>query len=257
MPNSNGIVSENDLMQCELELSIVLPAYNEASRIEQCIKGVKHAVTALTSSYELVVVEDGSTDGTTSIVAALSKTDPHLSLLHSAHRLGKGTAVKKGLGSAKGDVVVFMDVDLATSLESLPIIVKSTRESQGLVIGSRHVKGSKVCRSFTRTASSLTYNLLVRLIFHDGVHDHQCGFKAMNRQVATFLRDNSKSNGFFLDTEMILLCKSHGISVTEVAVSWIEIKKKNSHGVRIFRDSAKLGFDLLRFRLANYPQDQT
>jgi len=237
-------------MPCDLELSIVLPAYNEASRIEQCIKEVKRAVTALTSSYEIVVIEDGSTDGTTSIIDSLSKTDSNLSFHHSPQRLGKGKAIKKGLGSAKGDVVVFMDVDLATSLEFLPIMVKSTRESQGLVIGSRHVRGSKVCRSFTRTASSLTYNLLVRLIFHDGVHDHQCGFKAMNREVATFLRDNAKSDGFFLDTEMILLCKSRRIPVTEVAVSWIEVEKKDSHGIRIFRDSTKLGFDLLRFRLA-------
>jgi len=238
------------MMPCDLELSIVLPAYNEASRIEQCIKEVKRAVTALTSSYEIVVIEDGSTDGTTSIIDFLSKIYSNLSFHHSPRRQGKGKAIKKGLGSVKGDVVVFMDVDLATSLESLPIIVKSTRESQGLVIGSRHVRGSKVCRSFTRTASSLIYNLLVRLIFHDGVHDHQCGFKAMNREVAAFLRDNAKSDGFFLDTEMILLCRNRRIPVTEVAVSWIEIKKKDSHGIRIFRDSSMLGFDLLRFRLA-------
>jgi len=95
---------------------------------------------------------------------------------------------------------------------------------------------------------------LVRLVFLDGVHDHQCGFKAMSREVATFLRDNVKSDGFFLDTEMVLLCKSRRIPVTEVAVSWIEIKKKDSHGIRIFRDSIKLGFDLLHFRLAtNHP----
>ena len=237
-------------MPCDLKLSIVLPAYNEASRIEQCIQKVERAVTALTNSYEIIVVEDGSTDGTASVVTALSKTAPNLSFIHSVQRLGKGKAVRKGLGSVRGDVVVFMDVDLATSLESLPIMVKITREDTGLVIGSRHVKGSKVRRSFSRTASSLTYNLLVRLFFHDGIHDHQCGFKAMKREVATFLRDNAKSDGFFLDTEMILLCKSHKIPVTEVAVNWIEIKKKNSHGVRIFRDSAKLGLDLLRFRLA-------
>jgi glycosyltransferase AglD len=236
-------------MPCELELSIVLPAHNEAPRIQRCIQEVERAVTALTSSYEIVVVEDGSTDGTTSIVTALSKTYPHLLYLHSARRLGKGKAIKKGLGSAKGNVIVFMDVDLATGLESLPMIIKIVREGQGLVIGSRHVKGSKVRRSLTRTASSLTYNLLVRLIFHDRIRDHQCGFKAMTRGVASFLRDNVKSDGFFLDTEVILLCKTRKIPVTEVPVSWTEIRKKNSHGVRIFQDSAKLGFELLRFRL--------
>lgn len=236
-------------MPCKLDLSIILPAHNEASRIEQCVQKVKSAATALTSSYEIFVVEDGSIDGTDSVVTALSKTVPNLSFIHSVQRLGKGKAVRKGLSSVKGEVVVFMDVDLAASLDSLPIIVKIAREEQGLVIGSRHVKGSKVNRSFTRTASSLIYNLLVRLLFLDGIHDHQCGFKAMKREVATFLRDNAKSDGFFLDTEMILLCKSRKIPVTEIAVNWIEIKKKNSHGVRIFRDSTKLGFDLLQFRL--------
>lgn len=237
------------LVLCDVEISILLPAYNEASRIEHCIGEVKRAVTAFARSYEIVVVEDGSVDETTNIVANLSKTDPNLSFLHSANRLGKGKAVKRGLGSVKGDIVVFMDVDLATSLEILPQIVKLAQKDNGLVIGSRHVKGSRVRRSFTRTVSSLTYNLLVRMFFRDDVQDHQCGFKAMNREIAGFLRDNVKSDGFFLDTEMILLCKRHGIPVIEVAVSWTETRKKNSHGVRIFRDSAKLGFDLLRFRL--------
>jgi glycosyltransferase involved in cell wall biosynthesis len=232
-----------------MEISILLPAYNEASRIERCITEVERAVSKLTGSYEVIVVEDGSTDGTPDIVAGLSKTDSHLSLLHSTVRLGKGNAIKKGLRSAVGDVVVFMDVDLATSLAFLPRMVKLAKEHRGLVVGSRHVKGSRVRRSFTRTLSSLTYNLLVRLLFWDGIHDHQCGFKAMSRAVAEYLRDNVESKGFFLDTEMILRCKMRGIPVTEVGVDWVEVGKKNAPGIRLFRDSAKLGLDLLRFRL--------
>ncbi|MCW4046735.1 MAG: glycosyltransferase family 2 protein [Candidatus Bathyarchaeota archaeon] len=232
-----------------MEISIVLPAYNEASRIKGSIREVKRAVSKLTGSFEIIVVEDGSTDGTADIVTELSKNDSHLQLLHSETRLGKGKAVKKGLGSATGDVVVFMDVDLATSLTFLPQVVELAKARRALVVGSRHVKGSRVQRSFMRTLSSLSYNLLVRLLFQDGVHDHQCGFKAMRREVAQFLRDSVESNGFFLDTEMILRCKMQGIPVVEVGVDWVEVRKKNAAGVRLFRDSLKLGLALLRFRL--------
>jgi glycosyltransferase involved in cell wall biosynthesis len=249
MLSSIGLCLEIVPVLSGMEISIVLPAYNEASRIKKSIREVTRAVRRLTGSYEIVVVEDGSTDGTPDIITELSKNDIHLRLLHSKTRLGKGKAVKKGLGSATGDVVVFMDVDLATSLAFLPRIIKLARTRKTLVIGSRHVKGSRVNRSFMRTLSSLTYNLLVRLLFQDGVHDHQCGFKAMSHEVASFLRGNVESDGFFLDTEMILRCKMQGIPVVEVGVDWVEVRKRNAAGVRLFRDSLKLGLDLLRFRL--------
>jgi glycosyltransferase involved in cell wall biosynthesis len=232
-----------------MDVSIVLPAYNEASRIKRSIREVTRAVRRLRGSYEIIVVEDGSTDGTADVVTELSKNDSHLRFLHSKTRLGKGKAVKKGLGSATGNVIVFMDVDLATSLAFLPRIIELARARRALVVGSRHAKGSRVQRSFMRTLSSLTYNLFVRLLFQDGVHDHQCGFKAMSREIASFLRGSVESDGFFLDTEMILRCKMQGIPVVEVGVDWVEVRKRNSAGVRLFRDSLKLGLDLLRFRL--------
>ena len=238
-------------MLCDVEMSILLPAYNEALRIKHCLREVSRAAKELTESFEIIVVEDGSIDRTADIVTSISRCDAHLRLLHSPNRLGKGKAVRKGLKDAKGSIVVFMDVDLSASLKFLPKITELARTTKGLVIGSRHVKGSRVRRSFVRTISSLTYNLLVRLIFRDGVRDHQCGFKAMSNEVAEFLRENLKSEGFFLDTEMILLCKMHGVPVTEIALDWIEVRKRNAHGVRLFRDSAKLAIELLRFRLTH------
>jgi glycosyltransferase involved in cell wall biosynthesis len=233
----------------EKEISIILPAYNEASRIEKCIREVTRAVRSFSGSYEIIVTEDGSTDGTEKIVANLSRSNPQLSLLHSPVRLGKGKAIKKALASAEGTIIVFMDVDLSTSLSHLPQIVKLAREHRGMAIGSRHVKSSKVQRSFSRTVFSLSYNLFVRLLFLDCVHDHQCGFKAMSREVATVVLDKTASDGFFFDTEMILWCKKLGFPVTEVAVEWTEISKKGATAVRLVSDAAKLGLDLLRFRL--------
>ena len=231
------------------DISIVLPAHNEALRIEKCLREIEHASAAISSSYEVIVAEDGSTDGTSCIVAKLSTNNPNMILLHSPFRLGKGKAIKNALHSAKGDVIVFMDVDLPANLKYLQGIVQIAKEQRGLAIGSRHLKTSRVKRSFTRTLSSLTYNLFVRTLFLDGVRDHQCGFKAMSREVAQVVREKVKSNGFFFDTEMILWCKRLGFPVVEVGVEWLETKKRNESGVRLFRDSVRIGIELLKFRL--------
>ena len=142
-----------------------------------------------------------------------------------------------------------MDVDLSVSLNFLPYVVELAKRRKGLAVGSRHVKSSRVIRSFGRNLFSLSYNLLVRLLFLDSIHDHQCGFKAMSHEVAEFLRENARSEGLFLDTEMILLCKKSGFPVIEVGVDWIENRKRNESKVRLFHDSLKMGIELLRFRL--------
>ncbi|MCW4044010.1 MAG: glycosyltransferase family 2 protein [Candidatus Bathyarchaeota archaeon] len=231
------------------DISIVLPACNEASRIEKCLREVEQVLSAFSNSYEIIVAEDGSTDGTYHILKKLAENKPQINVLHSPVRLGKGKAIKNALRSAKGEIIVFMDADLSASLEFLPRIVQLAKEKCGLAIGSRHVKGSRVHRPFTRALSSLTYNLCARILFLDGIRDHQCGFKAMNRKAAQIVQKNVKANGFFLDTEMILQCKRRGVPVVEVAVDWTETKKKNESDVKLFRDAARMGRDLLRFRL--------
>lgn len=233
----------------EKEISIVLPAYNEAMRLEKCVREVERAVSSFSSSYEIIIAEDGSTDSTHCIAAKIAKNNPHVSFLHSPVRLGKGKAIKNALRSARGDVIVFVDVDLSANLNALSHIVQIAKQQRGLAIGSRHVKGARVRRPFTRTVFSLTYNLLARALFLDGIRDHQCGFKAMSREVAEVVRDNVKSDGFFLDTEMILRCKRRGVSVVEVGVEWSEIKKRSESVIKPFHDAAKMGADLLRFRL--------
>jgi glycosyltransferase involved in cell wall biosynthesis len=231
------------------EISVLLPAYNEALQIEKCLREVNHALSSLSDSYEIIVAEDGSTDGTNCVVADLSKAIPRLTLLHSPVRLGKGKAITNALNSAKGDVIIFMDVDLSTSLDCLPQVLKLVKEHGGMVIASRYVEGSKVRRPASRTLFSLAYNLLVRALFLDGIHDHQCGFKAMSHEVAEVLGD-VKSNGFFFDTEMIIRCRESGFPVMEIGVEWSENRNRKSK-VRLFRDAAEITLDMLRFRFGN------
>src|SRR3990170_8894664 len=197
------------------EISVILPAYNEALHIAKCVQEVERAVSSLSDFYEIIVAEDGSTDETHRLIASIAETNPKVSFLHSPVRLGKGKAIKNALGTAKGNIIVFMDVDLSTSLKSLPQIIKQVRNHGGMAIGSRHIKGSKVQRHTSRTLFSLAYNIFVRMLFMDGIRDHQCGFKAMSREAAGVLR-HVKSDGFFFDTEMILRCKKLGFPVMEV-----------------------------------------
>jgi glycosyltransferase involved in cell wall biosynthesis len=233
----------------EKEISIILPAYNESQLIEKCIQAVEDKVRFFSDSYEIIVSEDGSTDGTNLVVSRMAQTNRNVILLHSPVRLGKGKAIKKALSHSKGDVIVFMDVDLATSLDCLQSLFEVVKTHGGMAIGSRHVKGSRVQRNASRTLFSLTYNLFVRLLFLDGIHDHQCGFKAISRNVAETVLDSSKSDGYFFDTEMIVRCKKLGFPVAEVAVNWSETGKKGHSKINPFRDAKKIGLDMLAFRL--------
>jgi glycosyltransferase AglD len=232
------------------EISVLLPAYNEALQIEKCVREVDHAVSSFSGSYEIIVAEDGSTDGTDSIVSGLLNSVPNLSFQHSPVRLGKGKAIKNAVDSAKGEVIVFMDVDLATSLDCLPQVIRQVEEHGGMVIGSRHVAGSRVHRRPSRTLFSLAYNLLVRVLFLDSIHDHQCGFKAMRHEVAESVGD-IKSNGFFFDTEMILRCKKSGFPIMEVGVEWSENRSRSTSKVRLFHDAARIGLDLFKFKFGD------
>jgi glycosyltransferase AglD len=230
------------------ELSILLPAYNEAAQIERCVQEVEVKVKKFSGSYEIIVSEDGSTDGTDVIVARIAKDNPNLVLLHSPQRLGKGKGIKNALSASKGKFIVFMDVDLATDLACLPALLRVVKENGGMAIGSRHVPGASVERRFTRTLSSLTYNALVRLLFWDGIRDHQCGFKMMSREVAETVLQFSKTDGYFFDTEMIVRCKKLGFPVIEVPVNWTE-KNRGGSKVNPIRDGKKIGMDMLSFRL--------
>jgi glycosyltransferase involved in cell wall biosynthesis len=225
--------------------------HNEARRIERCVDEVEKKVKSFSRSYEIIIAEDGSTDGTNIIGARLAEKNP-VKFLHSPVRLGKGKAIKRAMCMAHGDVIVFLDADLAANLSHLPRIVEAVRRNGGMAVGSRYVVGSSVRRPFSRTFFSVAYNLLVRMLFCDGVRDHQCGFKAFSHELAEVLCSKAESDGLFLDTEMIVWAKRLGYAVTEVGVEWRELRSKGESKVRLFRDTLKMGMELLRFRLKLY-----
>ena len=140
-----------------------------------------------------------------------------------------------------------MDADLATNLQCLPGMLKQIERGYDIVIGSRNITGSNVSRPFSRTLSSLFYNFLVRLVFSDGIHDHQCGFKVFRSNVLDSI-GTIESNGFFFDTELLVRAKKQGYSIVEYPVIWQEPLDRKSK-INILRDGLKIGIELLKLRI--------
>jgi len=238
----------NEFTDDQLRVSIVLPVYNEAKVIEKNLVKIMDYVEKFFKDYQIIVAEDGSSDGTDLIVKRLVECNPKIVHVHSDKRRGKGWALKRAFKIAKGKKVIFMDADLASSLEQLPLMFRMIEEGFALAVGSRAIRGSKAKRLPLRKLASEIYNLLVRLLFMDGIHDHQCGFKAFNRDLALSILDEIKDNGFFFDTELIIRMRRRGYSIVEVPIKWEEQADRESK-FRLVRDGIKILMNLFKLRI--------
>jgi len=208
---------------------------------------IEKAVSQIARSYEIIIAEDGCFDETAKIATEISNNRSKVIHLHSDHRLGKGQALKKASIASKGQILVFMDVDLSTSLDHLHDIVKLVENGYDAVIASRHIKGSCVRRPFSRSIASRSYNLLVRLLFWDNVSDHQCGFKGFNYKTLKGIIDKVTENGFLFDTELIVRMKQKGLRIIEIPVKWTEPEGRIP-AFNLFADGIRMGLRLVRLR---------
>jgi hypothetical protein len=235
----------------EMDLSLVVPAYNEASTLRQNLALLEKVASQVTDSFEIIVTEDGCTDETAKIAADVSNNCSKVTHLHSDHRLGKGLALKRALKASKGQVLVFMDADLSTSLDHLHDVVKLVENGCDVVIGSRHVKGSYVRRPLSRAIASRAYNLLVKLLFRDNVSDHQCGFKGFNHQALKGVIDEVTENGFLFDTDLIVRMKQKGLRIIEIPVKWTEPEDRIPK-FNLLADGIRMGLKLVKLRFKTW-----
>ncbi|MEM1671662.1 MAG: lysylphosphatidylglycerol synthase domain-containing protein [Archaeoglobaceae archaeon] len=226
-----------------MKVSIVLPAYNEAKRLRNAVEKIEEHAKALGYDYEIVIAEDGSTDGTDKIAKEIAEKNPRVKHLHSDQRLGRGKALMNAFRNCSGDVVVYMDVDLSTDLRHLKEIVSAIVEGYDIATGSRLMKESKAKRPLKRDLASKAYNLLVRLLLGSKLHDHQCGFKAFKKDVILEIGALAKDTHWFWDTEVLVLAQKKGYKVKEIPVIW-------EHGgetkVRFKKDVLYMFFQILR-----------
>ena len=159
-----------------------MPAYNEVARIEKTVKQTAETLRNITSSFEIIIAEDGSSDGTDRVAEKLALEHNWVSHLHSNSRQGRGRALNRAFKSASGDVLCYIDVDLATDMNHLKELIESISvEGYDFATGSRMMPQSNVKRPLKRGIASKGFNFLVHTVLNSKLYDHQCGFKAFKK----------------------------------------------------------------------------
>lgn len=223
-------------------VSIILPAYNEADIIGETVTKLREKLQEFDRDFEIIIAENGSTDGTDEISKKLSEEYKEVRYLHTEK--GRGNALRTAFTSSNGDILVYMDADLATNLDHLKEIIQSIEEGNDFATGSRLLPQSNVIgRSITREICSRGYNFLVRIILKSQIHDHQCGFKAFNRTAILELIDDVKNNNWFLDTEILVKAQKKGYKVKEIPIFWNDSKESK---VDVAQDIFGMGSNILR-----------
>jgi hypothetical protein len=228
-----------------IEVSVVLPAYNEEDTIGQTVEATLDALDGfLDGGYEVLVAEDGCDDRTPEIAARLAATDPRVRHVHSDRRLGRGGALEHAFRVADGDVLVYFDTDLATDLKHLEELVERVRSGEyDVATGSRWLPGQVADRPAKREIPSWGYNELVRLVLRSELRDHQCGFKAFSREAFEHLSGTVEDDHWFWDTEMLVRAQREGFRVAEFPVEWTP---KGDTKVDLVRDVFGMGSQILR-----------
>jgi len=206
-----------------LHLSVIIPAYNEESRLPKTLEGVAAYLAARRSPAEIIVVDDGSSDTTAELVKAYQKKYPALRLISNGGNRGKGFSVRHGMLEARGEIALFTDADLSTPIKEADKLLAAILEhGYDVSVGSRAVNRNliDVHQSAIREQAGIFFNRLVRWILGIGFADTQCGFKAFRRERAQILFDQQRIERFGFDPEILFLAKRHGLKVAEVPVHW-------------------------------------
>jgi hypothetical protein len=227
------------------EVSVVLPAYNEADSIEWTIEATLDALDSfLDGGYEVIVAEDGCDDRTPEIAARLAAEDPRIRHVHSDRRLGRGGALERAFRAADGDVLAYFDTDLATDLKHLEELIERVRSGEyDVATGSRWIPGRVADRPAKRGVPSRGYNRLVRLFLRSELRDHQCGFKAFSREAFDALSAQVQDSHWFWDTEMLVRAQREGFRVAEFPVEWTP---QGDTKVDLVRDVFGMGSQIVR-----------
>jgi glycosyltransferase AglD len=202
------------------EVTAIIPVYNDRQSLETALPSSLATLSGITPAFEILVAEDGSTDGSAEFVREQAARDPRIRLLHSEARQGRGRALTRAIQESRGSIVCYYDVDLATDMKHLPVLIGAIREGFDISTGSRLLPDSNIVRTGGREIASRSYNFLVRLFLSSRIFDHQCGFKAFNRERILAVLPSIRDNHWFWDTEILVRAQRKGYRVREFAVRW-------------------------------------
>ena len=204
-------------------VDVVVPVHNEQAVLAESIRRLHdHLSEALPVGWRIVIADNGSTDATERVAMALADDLPNVELLALTEK-GRGRALRAAWERSDAEVVAYMDVDLSTDLRALPPLLAPLFSGHSdLAVGSRLASGSRVVRGAKRELISRGYNKLLRAILGARFSDAQCGFKAIRADAARLVLPAVRDEGWFFDTELLVLAQRHGMRIHEVPVDWVE-----------------------------------
>ncbi|MBC7546107.1 MAG: glycosyltransferase family 2 protein [Candidatus Sericytochromatia bacterium] len=229
------------------KLSIIIPAYNEETRLGSTLTTIAAYLVSENVDAEVIVCDDGSKDGTVELVRRFAVDHPHFRVSEAPRNQGKGAAVRRGIHEATGDFLLFSDADLSAPIGEAKRLLYWLEEGYDVAIGSRAMPDASVTieAKSKRKIIGRIFNFLVQRMIGLPLHDTQCGFKAFRRDVGKRLFDLQRLDGFSFDVEVLYLAAHQGFSVREVAVNWAHVEASR---VNLINDSLKMFRDLLRIR---------
>ena len=227
------------------DLSVIIPAYDESERIVPTISSIIAHLATTDLEYEIVVSDDGSSDGTPDLVRQLGLRN--VVVLDPGVNRGKGAAVRAGVRAAGGRLILFSDADLSTPIQELDAMIEAAEDAE-VVIGSRAAEGAEETEKSTlRHLMSAGARLATRVGLGLNVADTQCGFKLFHRDAALALFGSQRIDGFSFDAEILFLAKRFGYRIAELPVQWVDAPGST---VRPLKTAIAFLLDILRIRLA-------
>jgi dolichyl-phosphate beta-glucosyltransferase len=215
-----------------MQLSLVLPAYNEALRLPPYLEEVRKYLDAhYGSHYEVIVVDDGSADGLAQVLAGWSRDWPQLRSIRHPHNQGKGAAVRTGMLAAGGARLLFADADGATPIAEESRLAAAIAGGAHLAVGSRLIAAAGMRRSrlWRRALLGRLFAAVSRRQFRLPIRDPQCGFKMFRREAGQRLFSLLREPGFLFDLELLVLARQLGYPTVEVPINWREIGGGHFH----------------------------
>lgn len=232
---------ESAALACPV-VSVIIPAFNEELRLAGGLLPMLKVLRERGEPFEIIVVDDGSSDGTAGIVNTFHSGYPEVRLERFSENRGKGAAVRHGMLAARGRYLLLADADGATPAEEILRLRARIEEGAQVAIGSRRRQDedSSVTSPWHRRLLRFCFNMPVRLFLFDGIADTQCGFKMFTAEAARYLFSQQQCERFSFDLELLYLAKRGGLPIAEVPVSWNNVEGSKVHllkdGLRMLRD---------------------
>jgi glycosyltransferase involved in cell wall biosynthesis len=211
-----------DISAMAPQIDVVVPVYNEQAVLSASIHRLHAHLRQFPFSWRILVADNASTDGTLDVAWALAAELPGVAVLHLEAK-GRGRALRAAWSASRADVVAYMDVDLSTDLRALlPLVAPLLSGHSDVAIGSRLAPGARVVRGARREVISRGYNAILHTALRARFSDAQCGFKALRADVARELLADIRDDGWFFDTELLVLAQRRGMRIHEVPVDWVD-----------------------------------